>query len=98
MGRKNRRREDESRPLGPAYASRTVEVHPDGDWIVQRISGAGATKSYRCPGCDHEIAPGTPHVVAYRDDDPKGAEYRRHWHSPCWAARDRRAPRTARGR
>ena len=25
-------------------------------------------------------------------DDPKGVEHRRHWHTPCWAARDRRAP------
>ena len=96
MGRKNRRREDESRPLGPAYASRTVEVHPDGDWIVQRISGAGATKSYRCPGCDQEIRPGVPHVVAWSADRSAGEEDRRHWHTPCWNARGRRAP--ARGR
>lgn len=98
MARKNRRRDDEVRPLGPGYASRTVESHPDGDWVVQRISGQRAVKEYRCPGCDHVVAPGTPHVVAYRDDDPAGSEHRRHWHSPCWAARDRRGPRTRRGR
>ncbi len=98
MARKNRRRDDDARPLGPAYASRRSESHPDGEWIVQTITGAAATKEYRCPGCDQAIAPGTPHVVAYQADDPKGAEHRRHWHSPCWTARDRRGPRTWRGR
>ena len=92
MGRKHRRRDDEVRELGPSYASRTTESHPDGDWVVQKVSGAAATKPYRCPGCDHEIAPATPHTVAFRSDDAKGVEHRRHWHTPCWAARDRRSP------
>ena len=93
MGRKNRRRDDDSRPLGASSTSRTVESHPDGDWVVQRTTGAAATNPYRCPGCDHEIPPATPHVVAFPADDPQGVEYRRHWHTPCWAARDKRAPR-----
>ncbi len=93
MGRKNRRRVDETKELGPAYASRTVEVHPDGEWVVQKVTGSAATKPYRCPGCDQEIPPATPHTVAFRSDDPKGLEHRRHWHTPCWSARDRRGPR-----
>jgi hypothetical protein len=93
MGRKHRRRDDEVRELGPAYASRTVESHPDGDWVVQKVTGSAATKPYRCPGCDQEIPPATPHTVAFSSDDPKGLEHRRHWHTPCWAARDRRGPR-----
>ena len=59
----------------------------EGDWVVRELTGAGSTKSYRCPGCDHEVRAGTPHVVAWpdgREDD------RRHWHRPCWGARDRR--------
>lgn len=96
MGRKNRRRPDEAKELGPAYASRTTETHPDGDWTVQRVTGAAATKAYRCPGCDQEIPPATPHVVAFPAEDPKGLEHRRHWHTPCWAARSRRAPRGGR--
>lgn len=96
MGRKHRRRDDDARPLGPAYASRTVEAHPDGEWVVQRVTGSAATKPYRCPGCDQEIPPATPHTVAFPADDPKGLEHRRHWHTPCWAARDRRTPRTGR--
>lgn len=93
MGRKNRRRDDESRPLGPTVSSRRVEQHSDGEWVVQRTTGSASTKPYRCPGCDQEIPPATPHVVAFPADDPKGLEHRRHWHTPCWSARDRRRPR-----
>jgi hypothetical protein len=69
------------------------EEHPDGDWIVRRISGQTSTKSYRCPGCDQEVGPGTPHVVAWPADRPDAASHRRHWHTPCWEARDRRGTR-----
>jgi hypothetical protein len=96
MGRKHRRRPEEVKELGPTQASRKVESHPDGDWIVQRTTGSAATKPYRCPGCDQLIPPATPHVVAYPAEDPKGLEHRRHWHTPCWSARDRRSPRAGR--
>lgn len=97
MGRKHRRRDDDVRELGAAYANQTVEQHPDGEWSLRRITGSSSVKTYRCPGCDQEIRPATPHVVAWLSDDPKGSEQRRHWHSPCWAARDRRGPRAGRG-
>ena len=58
-------------------------------WVVRSLSGA-TDKAYRCPGCDHEVLPRTPHVVAWPEGQP---DLRRHWHSPCWAARDRRRPR-----
>jgi hypothetical protein len=78
-----------------------VEEAPDGDWVVRPVMGAAATaKSYRCPGCDQEIRFGTPHLVAWpayaRDSDlepwdtASGADLRRHWHTSCWRARDRR--------
>ena len=35
-----------------------VEEHPDGDWVVRPRHRVGATKAYRCPGCDQEIRPG----------------------------------------
>jgi hypothetical protein len=38
-------------------------------------------KTYRCPGCQQEIRPGTPHFVVVERDDVEG---RRHWHSSCW--------------
>jgi hypothetical protein len=66
-----------------------TESGPDGDWVVRTVSGEAATKTYRCPGCDHEVLPGTPHVVAWRDGDEGN---RRHWHRPCWQARSRRRP------
>jgi hypothetical protein len=59
-----------------------VLVLPDGDWAVRRMTGAATTKVYRCPGCDHEIVLGTPHIVAWPSDR---VEDRRHWHTPCWA-------------
>ena len=53
--------------------------------------------SYRCPGCDQLLAAGVGHVVAWPADDPEATD-RRHWHTTCWQARDRRAPGTERSR
>ena len=47
--------------LGPERA----ESAPDGDWVIRLVPGAGSTKTYRCPGCDQEIPPGTAHLVAW---------------------------------
>jgi len=70
------------------------------DHAVRNVTGAAAVKTYRCPGCDHEILPGTPHVVAWPLEGPvhlgaaaTDAPGRRHWHTPCWSARARRGPR-----
>jgi hypothetical protein len=78
----------------------TVEEAADGDWVVRPVPGARADKIYRCPGCDQEIRPGTAHVVTWpayaRDSDldpwdtGAAADWRRHWHTTCWRARDRR--------
>ena len=54
------------------------------DWVVQPVAGQFATKEYRCPGCDHTIRPGTPHVVAW---PAHAVDHRRHWHTPCWQRR-----------
>ena len=70
-----------------------LERQPDGVYVVRRISGAGSERPYRCPGCDQEIRPGTPHVVAWSAEPIGGfggVGDRRHWHSPCWSARGRR--------
>lgn len=72
----------------PTGGYESYETGPDGAWVVRRLSGAGSTKPYRCPGCDHEIAPGVPHVVVWPADG--GPDDRRHWHTPCWNARLRR--------
>ena len=97
MARRNRRAPDpEPRTTGGEHQD--VEEHPDGDWVVRRITGAAATKTYRCPGCDQEIRAGQAHVVAWPADRSAGEEMRRHWHTPCWNARDRRTPVQQRGR
>ena len=64
---------------------------PDGeDYTVRAVRGSD--KAYRCPGCDHEIRPGVAHVVAWPADGRGDLTDRRHWHTPCWRARDRRRP------
>jgi hypothetical protein len=81
------RRRDETPPPLRTGGWAASESHPDGEWLVHRITAEAATKTYRCPGCQQELRPGTPHVVAWRPGDESG---RRHWHSPCWQARLRR--------
>ena len=65
--RRSRRRSDEPQDLGGGAFSglERAEAWPDGDWVVRPVTGAAATKTYRCPGCDHEIVPGVAHVVAW---------------------------------
>jgi hypothetical protein len=69
--------------------SQRTEEGPDGyRYEVRAIAGSRAVKVYRCPGCDHEIRPGTAHVVVWpsRSDGASGdGEDRRHWHTPCWS-------------
>ena len=56
---------------------------------VRRVHPSQARKVYVCPGCQQEIAPAVGHVVVVPRASP---ELRRHWHSSCWAMRDRRRP------
>jgi hypothetical protein len=55
---------------------------PDHDDVeVQHVQPYQAVKTYRCPGCDHEIPPGLGHEVVF----PRGTpQERRHWHTGCW--------------
>ncbi|UNB54611.1 hypothetical protein [Mycolicibacterium sp. YH-1] len=82
------------RTLPPSLAGRRVEQGPDGyDYEVKPVASSRATKIYRCPGCDHEIRPGTAHVVAWPADAGESAvDDRRHWHTACWANRMTRNP------
>jgi hypothetical protein len=74
-----------------------IESAGDGgpDYVVRRVAGAQSTKTYRCPGCDHEVGVGVAHVVAWRED---AVDDRRHWHTACWERRTRRAPKVQRSR
>lgn len=68
-------------PAGPRRG-RGGEEAPDPDLVtVRHVQPYQATKSYRCPGCDHEITPGTGHEVVVPSDAPT---LRRHWHTGCW--------------
>ena len=66
----------------------STESKRDGVWNVQPLAAASATKSYVCPGCGLEIAPGVAHTVTWRADGLMGEANdlanRRHWHVHCW--------------
>jgi hypothetical protein len=64
-----------------------VQERHDGDWLVHTVSGGAAVKIYRCPGCNQEIRPGVPHIVAWPYDGRGDVNDRRHWHTPCWKTR-----------
>jgi hypothetical protein len=81
------------RPVSLSPALRRVEMGPDGhEYEVRPVTAARAVKTYRCPGCDHEISSGTAHVVVWPAEVQLGADDRRHWHTPCWANRATRGP------
>ncbi|MGV8895879.1 MAG: hypothetical protein ACOH10_03335 [Rhodoglobus sp.] len=95
MPRSNRPRgrrsggEDDEPDLSRALTGmRRTEDKRDGIWNVQPLSAVGATKSYLCPGCRLEIAPGVAHTVTWRADGIMGEANdlaaRRHWHLHCW--------------
>lgn len=79
---------DISRILDPAPR---VEQAADGDWFVQYIPAINAIKSYKCPECERQISPGTPHLVVWQQDHMFGKaraiQERRHWHKHCWETR-----------
>ena len=53
----------------------------DDDLDVRHVQPYQAVKTYRCPGCDHEIRVGEGHEVVVPRLAP---EDRRHWHTSCW--------------
>jgi hypothetical protein len=69
--------------------ARVIGVPTDDEVSLARVQPYQAVKSYRCPGCEGDIRPGTGHVVAVPHADP---DDRRHWHHGCWEHRARRRP------
>lgn len=61
---------------------------------VRAVQPYQATKTYLCPGCNHEVRPGTGHVVVVPLAD---AASRRHWHRACWERHETRHPGRAGG-
>lgn len=89
--------DDESRLDRPGLTEDRVQQWQDGEWMVRNVFGQ-AGKTYRCPGCMQEIRPRVPHVVAWPTDGWGDESDRRHWHTGCWRARDRRGPVVERSR
>jgi hypothetical protein len=84
------RRDGDAGPLRPPAGQRVED-----GFVVRSLAGASSSRSYRCPGCDQELPAGTAHVVVWpegREDD------RRHWHTACWSARDRRGVKAHRSK
>jgi hypothetical protein len=91
--RRNRDHREPARELAVGGAGwQRLESGPDGDWYVRNVSATQTVKSYRCPGCDHEIRPGTAHVVVWPADELGTVADRRHWHLGCWQSRATRRP------
>ena len=76
------KRKPKSRPAAPVASVETTVDWQGEPWVVRPIRGSSSTKTYRCPGCDQEIPPATPHMVVW----PETADRRR---------RDRPAPALA---
>ncbi|NLI18857.1 MAG: hypothetical protein GX427_08615 [Actinomycetales bacterium] len=79
----------EHRPLDPQRLrgmARTEEGPGGVSFTVRQVRNDA--RSYTCPGCNHAIAPGVAHVVAWSNEHLFGAEAalaeRRHWHLACW--------------
>jgi hypothetical protein len=79
----------------PAAVERPVNVAPawaQADGATVRAVSGQKGKTYRCPGCQQEIRPGTPHLVIAEGGDIEG---RRHWHGVCWRQELKRRARLA---
>lgn len=98
MGRSNRKRRGGRVPPrrgGPPPERGPVldEVEFEGRALAARhVRGNDSGRSYLCPGCQQDVSAATPHTVAWPTSSMHGVENRRHWHTACWNARDRRRP------
>ncbi|MDQ3945719.1 MAG: hypothetical protein M3357_11320 [Actinomycetota bacterium] len=72
---------DHMAPAAPRRKHRGGGQSDQGDVEVRHVQPYEALKTYRCPGCDHEIQAGTGHEVVVPLESP---DLRRHWHTGCW--------------
>ncbi len=85
-----RRPSKHTRPPRPLLSGgyQRREARRGATFIVRDVPEHRSTKTYVCPGCRHDIPPGTAHIVAWPESAPYGAdlglEARRHWHKHCW--------------
>ena len=95
MARRRQRKKKAPETPRPSVPIETVIEWQGEPWVVRPIRGSSSTRSYRCPGCDQLIPPATPHTVVWPESaiTGEGIDHRRHWHTACWNARDRRGLR-----
>ena len=95
MPRRNHRRDRPER----ADLSRLLDVGLRVDsyqgqrWNVRSVRDNDAGRQYVCPGCQQRLSSAIAHVVVWPAEGLGDLTDRRHWHTHCWAARDRRPPR-----
>ncbi len=97
MPRANRPRRRRGRPASPPPRPLpdigVEEVEFAGQlWSVRRVRGNDSGRTYRCPGCQQEVSAAVAHTVVWPSETMQGLENRRHWHTPCWEARETRRP------
>lgn len=77
-----------ARSRGPRPSNEQLVSKRAGEYWQRFITGATSSKPYRCPGCQQEIQPATPHFVVWPDVpsllEAEGINERRHWHQRCW--------------
>lgn len=61
-------------------------------WAVRQVRPNDSGRSYLCPGCQQQVSAGTAHTVAWPVESMQELANRRHWHTVCWRARERRRP------
>ncbi|WP_238335743.1 hypothetical protein [Serinicoccus kebangsaanensis] len=61
-------------------------------WSVRTVRPNDSGRRYVCPGCQQQVGADVAHTVAWPTEGMQQAENRRHWHTVCWSARERRRP------
>jgi hypothetical protein len=88
MPRRHRSAREREAPAPPLARPRgTAPEWASAEGVRVLASTGEGGKTYRCPGCQQEIRPGTPHLVVMEREELEG---RRHWHTPCWRQELRR--------
>lgn len=101
MGRSNRPRRGGRPRKGPSRGGLPPALHRGGVgevrfagqlWSVRQVRANDSGRSFVCPGCQQQVSASTPHTVVWPAESMLEVENRRHWHTVCWSARERRWP------
>ena len=87
-----RGRAGSGRGAAPTGGGSGAVAYAGQEWSVRTVRGNDSGRSYVCPGCQQHLPATAPHTVVWPQDAMQGVDNRRHWHTACWAARERRRP------